>query len=81
MILGDDWLKSCTPIELDYEKMTFTINLLGKRVNLQALTSSAGCKVLTNIGLYWMIHIEASKDIAKMYLITSAPTTGLPRYF
>ncbi|KAK6150337.1 hypothetical protein DH2020_015269 [Rehmannia glutinosa] len=25
LILGGDWLKSCTPIELDYERMTFTI--------------------------------------------------------
>ncbi|CAA0816707.1 Unknown protein, partial [Striga hermonthica] len=31
MILGGDWLKSCTPIELDYEKMSFTVTLKGKR--------------------------------------------------
>ncbi|KAK6150060.1 hypothetical protein DH2020_017585 [Rehmannia glutinosa] len=45
MILGGDWLKSCTPIELDYEKMTFTVSLMGKRVKLQALTSNAECNL------------------------------------
>ncbi|KAK6136072.1 hypothetical protein DH2020_030177 [Rehmannia glutinosa] len=46
LILGGDWLKSCTPIELDYDKMTFTVTLLGRRVKIQALTSTAGCQQL-----------------------------------
>ncbi|KAK6119956.1 hypothetical protein DH2020_046304 [Rehmannia glutinosa] len=41
MILGGDWLKSCTPIELDYDQMTFTVTLLGKRVKIQALSTEA----------------------------------------
>ncbi|CAA0840135.1 Unknown protein, partial [Striga hermonthica] len=31
MILGGDWLKSCTPVELDYEKMHVGVNVKGKR--------------------------------------------------
>lgn len=63
LILGGDWLKSCTAIELDYAKMTFTVNLMGKRVKLQALTSSAECKFLSDVDLYRMVHLEGKADI------------------
>lgn len=35
LILGGDWLKSCTPIGLDYEKMTITVTLAGEKVKLR----------------------------------------------
>lgn len=37
MMLGGDWLRFCTPIELDYANMKFTVTLNGKRVILQAI--------------------------------------------
>ncbi|KAK6123472.1 hypothetical protein DH2020_042793 [Rehmannia glutinosa] len=49
LILGGDWLKACTPIELDYENMTFTVTYQGKRgkrVKIQALTSMVECKLI-----------------------------------
>lgn len=32
MILGGDWLRSCTLIELDYTNMSFTVTFDGERV-------------------------------------------------
>lgn len=34
MILGGDWLRFCTPIELDYDTMSITVTLKGERVRL-----------------------------------------------
>lgn len=71
LILGGDWLKSCTPIELDYSNMTFTVTLLGNRVKLQDLTSPAGCKMLTDTTLFNMVHMEDLDDIEEIYLTTN----------
>ncbi|KAK6120823.1 hypothetical protein DH2020_045428 [Rehmannia glutinosa] len=68
LILGGDWLKSCTPIELDYDKMTFTVNLLGKRVKIQALTSAAECKMILGPSLYKMMHMEFPSQIEELFV-------------
>ncbi|KAK6150028.1 hypothetical protein DH2020_017553 [Rehmannia glutinosa] len=70
MILGGDWLKSCTPIELDYEKMTFTVSLMGKRVKLQALTSNAECKYISGSVLYQMLHLDFPTQIEEVFVLT-----------
>lgn len=36
LILGENWLRFCTPVDLDYEQMTLTVTLKGKRVMLHA---------------------------------------------
>lgn len=52
--------------------MTFTVNLMGKRVKLQALISSAECKFLSDVDLYMMVHMEGRADIEELFLITTA---------
>ncbi|KAH6817325.1 cactus-binding carboxy-terminal [Perilla frutescens var. frutescens] len=44
IILGGDWLRACTPIELDYEKMTVTIGWGGKKIKMFAHRSQVDCK-------------------------------------
>ncbi|CAA0822266.1 Unknown protein, partial [Striga hermonthica] len=51
IILGGDWLRTCTPIELDYNTMTVTINLKGKKVILQALNPEASCHLISEHSL------------------------------
>lgn len=51
--------------------MTFTVNLMGKRVKLQALISSAECKFLSDVDLYMMVHMEGRADIEELFLITT----------
>ncbi|KAH6817637.1 hypothetical protein C2S51_001240 [Perilla frutescens var. frutescens] len=36
-------LKFCTPVELDYDKMTFTVTVSGKKVKIQAMTVEGQC--------------------------------------
>ncbi|KAK6119541.1 hypothetical protein DH2020_046708 [Rehmannia glutinosa] len=69
LILGGDWLKSCTPIELDYDKMTFTVNLKGRRVKIQALTSAAQCQFISEESLYKLLHYEGGSQIEELYVI------------
>lgn len=47
MILGGDWLRFCTPSELDYSNMSFTVTLKGERVKLNALTTAMDCSLIT----------------------------------
>lgn len=47
MILGGDWLRYCTSIELDYANMSITVNLDGERVTLNANTRSVDCTMVT----------------------------------
>ncbi|KAK6143286.1 hypothetical protein DH2020_023634 [Rehmannia glutinosa] len=70
LILGGDWIKPCTPIEVDYDKMTFTVTLLGKRVTLQALTSTTDCQMITGHSLYDLMHSEFLDEVEMLYLIT-----------
>ncbi|KAK6163435.1 hypothetical protein DH2020_000299 [Rehmannia glutinosa] len=66
LILGGDWLKACTPIELDYDKMTFTVTSKGKRVRIQALTSAAECKLISGDTLYKMLHMDYKDQIEEL---------------
>ncbi|KAK6118017.1 hypothetical protein DH2020_048242 [Rehmannia glutinosa] len=52
LILGGDWLKSCTPIELNYDKMSFTVTIQGKRIKIQTMTTAAECKLISGPTLY-----------------------------
>ncbi|KAK6159411.1 hypothetical protein DH2020_006725 [Rehmannia glutinosa] len=78
LILGGDWLKSCTPVELDYEKMTFTVTVKGKKIKIQALTSMAECKYISGHTLYKMVHTECYEQIEELYLLTMEPHFKLP---
>ncbi|KAK6163811.1 hypothetical protein DH2020_000675 [Rehmannia glutinosa] len=71
MILGGDWLKFCTPIELDYERMTFIVTLCGKRVKIQALTTAAECKFISGPSLYKLLHMDYGDEIEGFYLVTN----------
>ncbi|KAK6125713.1 hypothetical protein DH2020_040546 [Rehmannia glutinosa] len=68
LILGGDWLKACTSIELDYENMTFTVTSKGKRVKIQALTSMAECKLIYGNSLYKLMHEDMLGDIEEIFL-------------
>lgn len=68
LILGGDWLKSCTPIELDYDHMVITVNLGGERVKLQALTTDLSCKLISNVGLHHLLHLTT--DVEECYLVS-----------
>lgn len=35
LILGGDWLKSCTPVELDYDKMTMAVTQKGINLSIE----------------------------------------------
>ncbi|KAK6152008.1 hypothetical protein DH2020_014643 [Rehmannia glutinosa] len=70
LILGGDWLKSCTPIELDFDKMTFTVTLMGRRVKIQALTSTVECKMISGPSPYKLVHSEANSEIEEIFVIT-----------
>ncbi|KAH6778320.1 hypothetical protein C2S51_009632 [Perilla frutescens var. frutescens] len=49
---GSDWLKTCSPIELDYEEMTMTIQWLGKRVKRFANKSHDECAIMGGLIKY-----------------------------
>lgn len=61
MILGQDWLKFCIPIELDYSNMRFTVTLHGERVKLQAVTNTMDCKLIIGQVLCSLMHTEISE--------------------
>lgn len=56
MILGGDWLKSCTPVELDYEGMSVTVTKGGEKIKLQAITSLSDCHMISAPSLYKLFH-------------------------
>lgn len=68
MILRGYWLRFCTPIELDYKNMKFTFTLNGKRVELNALTTTVGCKIITGPVLSSLKH-EEMEDIEEIFLL------------
>ncbi|KAK6115436.1 hypothetical protein DH2020_007705 [Rehmannia glutinosa] len=70
LILGGDWLKACTPIELDYDKMTFTVTLKGRRVKLQALTSITECQFISGHSLFELLHMNHEEQVEAMYVLT-----------
>lgn len=70
LILGGDWLKSCTPIELDYDNMTFTVTVLGKKIKLQAITSNEECRLISEINLFELCHQDFLKEVEEIYLVT-----------
>ncbi|KAK6153045.1 hypothetical protein DH2020_012684 [Rehmannia glutinosa] len=77
LILGGDWLKSCTPIELDYEKMTVTVTLKGKRIKIQAMTSAAECKLISGPALYKMIHMDMTREVEEVFMGLTAELGGI----
>ncbi|KAK6123755.1 hypothetical protein DH2020_042499 [Rehmannia glutinosa] len=75
LTLGGDWLKACTPIELDYDKITFTVTSKGKRVRILALTSAAECKFISGDTLYKMLHMDYMDQIEELYVLTAQTST------
>lgn len=79
--LGGDWLKSCTPVELDYDKMTFTVTSKGKRVKIQAIAQVGHCQMISGSSLYQPFHQDYVDSIDEVYWIKCkenydvAPTT------
>lgn len=68
MILGGDWFRFCSPIELDYTNMCITVSLNGERVQLQALKSDIDCTLVTGPVLSSLIHQELH-SIEEIFLI------------
>lgn len=68
MILGGDWLRFCTPIELDYATMSITVTLNGERVTLNALTNVVDCTLVTGPVLSSLIHQEFN-SIEEIFLL------------
>lgn len=68
MILGGDWLRFCTPIELDYANMSITVTLNGERVILNAITNVVDCTLVTGPVLCCLIHQEFS-TIEEIFLL------------
>ncbi|KAH6809268.1 hypothetical protein C2S51_027051 [Perilla frutescens var. frutescens] len=69
LILGGDWLRSCTPIELDYKNMTFTVTQKGQRIKLQTVTSHVDCMVISGPTLYRLTHTKNWKEIEEIYMV------------
>ncbi|XP_057773723.1 uncharacterized protein LOC130993019 [Salvia miltiorrhiza] len=78
LILGGDWLKYCTPIELDYNKMTFTVNWNGKKVKLQAATNSVDCHLLSEVQLYTLFSKDVTEVEEAYLLIPPVPGSNAP---
>lgn len=76
LILGGDWLRSCTPIELDYEKMTCTVTFMDQRIQLQALTTTVGCSLIADTQLFHMLHSEVEADIMDIYVVSVHSVLG-----
>ncbi|KAH6778472.1 hypothetical protein C2S51_009784 [Perilla frutescens var. frutescens] len=70
IILGGDWLKDCSPIELDYEKMTVAIHYQGKKVKLLANSSVVDCQMISHHTLYKMLHTKARHDMEEIYVVS-----------
>lgn len=68
MNLGGDWLRFCTPIELDYANMSVIVTLQGERVKLNALTNVVDCTLITGPVLSSLIHQEFN-SIEEIFLL------------
>lgn len=44
---------------------------MDKRLKLQALTSSAKCKLISDIDLYRVVHVETNTEVEELFLITT----------
>lgn len=51
MVLGGDWLKEHSPIEIDYNDVKISINNQGKRSSIKAITSEAEVKFILAQGM------------------------------
>ncbi|KAH6761080.1 hypothetical protein C2S51_018029 [Perilla frutescens var. frutescens] len=71
VILGGDWLKACTPIELDYKKMAVTINCGGKKFQIFANKSTADCSLISHHSLYKLLHTKARVEVEEIFVVTS----------
>ncbi|KAH6820459.1 hypothetical protein C2S53_002617 [Perilla frutescens var. hirtella] len=75
IILGGDWLKACSPIELDYEKMTVAIHCKGRKIKLLAHKSQPECQMISHHTLYKMMHSQATHEIEEVYLVANQTLT------
>ncbi|CAA0833020.1 Unknown protein, partial [Striga hermonthica] len=75
VILGGDWLRSCTPIELDYKAMTVTVSIGGKRITLQALKKGAEGHLISGESLHQLMYDAGGDQIEELYLLTTEPAT------
>lgn len=77
LILGGDWLKSCTPVELDYDKMTVAVTQQGRRLKIQAITGEELCQMISGPSLFKLIHQENLIDIEEIYQLVIRADGGI----
>lgn len=58
MFLRGDWLRVCSPIELNYDTMIFTVSLHGEMVKIHALTTTVEGKQQNGTILTSITHEE-----------------------
>lgn len=68
LILDGDWLKTCTPVQLDYDNMTIIVTWLGKRVKLQAVKDKGECQLFTGPTLNHLLYYVLD-DIVEIYWV------------
>ncbi|KAH6771725.1 hypothetical protein C2S51_010129 [Perilla frutescens var. frutescens] len=52
--------KSCTPIELAYDKITFTITVARQRIEIQAMSGEERCQFISTHAPFGMVHCFTS---------------------
>ncbi|CAN0860162.1 Transposon Tf2-6 polyprotein [Linum grandiflorum] len=48
MVLGFDWLRTISPVEMDFEQLSMVIKWKGETLKLQGLSRKGHCKVMTS---------------------------------
>lgn len=76
IILGGDWLKACTPIKYDYDKMIVTLRVNGKKIKLQTHTSTATCSFISFQSLHSLMSSSFESEIEEVFLITTPKLDG-----
>ncbi|KAH6764801.1 hypothetical protein C2S51_016050 [Perilla frutescens var. frutescens] len=67
VILGDDWLKACSSIELDYELMTITVKWMGKKLKLYANKSQSECQFISHHSPFKLMYTSSKKEVEEFY--------------
>lgn len=71
IILGGDWLKTCTPIKYDYDRMVVTLRVNGKKIKLQTHSSTAICSFISYQSLHSLMSSSLDNEIEEVFLITT----------
>ncbi|KAH6799229.1 hypothetical protein C2S51_035713 [Perilla frutescens var. frutescens] len=70
VILGGDWLKACSPIELDYELMAVTIRWMRKKLKLFANKTHSECQFMSHHFLFKLLHTTLKSEVEEVFVVT-----------